>query len=49
MIDFDCVPLEQMIDTIWEHDHINECATILRDLLLNEDFDFRINFVMHAN
>ena len=29
MIDFDCVPLEQMIDTIREHDHINECATIL--------------------
>ena len=38
MIYRDCVPSEQMAETIREHDPINECATILRNSLLNVDF-----------
>ena len=38
LIDVDCVPSERMADTIWEHDVINECATILRNSLSNVNF-----------
>ena len=44
MIFLDCVPSEQMADTIREHDDINECAKILRSSLLNVDFGLHDKF-----
>ena len=49
MICLDCVPSEQMAETIRENDPINECATILQNSLLSVDLGFRINFVMRTN
>ena len=44
MIYLDCVPSEQMADTIREHDAINACAKILRSSLLNVDFGLQDKF-----
>ena len=44
MIYLDCVPSEQMADTIREHDAINDCAKILRSSLLNVDFGLQDKF-----
>ena len=39
MIYLECVPPEQMTDTIRKHDCINKCPTILRNSLLNVHFN----------
>ena len=44
MFYLDCVPSEQVAETIRENDPINECATILRNSLLNVDFGLRGKF-----